>query len=183
MDSAPATLTIQTPGVYQVNVWMREDGFRLDKILLTTDATYVPSGGGPGHSPRSGPTPFESWAAASIGDSSKRGATQDPDQDSIPNLLERAFGLNPDTADIGGSPVPAFDGSGFHLLYRRNLLAPDISLSPEMSSGLLGAWLSGPVFINDRVISREGSVEFRKASLVADPPPTGAFMRVKATNP
>jgi len=183
MDTASATLNIQTPGVHNVHVWMREDGFRLDKILLSTDASYVPSGSGPEHSARAGPSPFETWAAASIRDSTKRGAFHDPDRDNIPNLLERAFGLDPEVAETEGLPRPVLNDSGFHLLYRRSLLAPDVSLFPEMNSGLHGAWLGGPTHITDQPLSREGSVEIRKATLVADPQMPSAFMRLKATTP
>jgi hypothetical protein len=38
-----AKLEVTSAGVHTVNVWMREDGFRLDKIILTTDGSYKPS--------------------------------------------------------------------------------------------------------------------------------------------
>ncbi|MGH2531056.1 MAG: discoidin domain-containing protein [Thermomicrobiales bacterium] len=47
MDHAPATLTVSTPGRHVVNIWAREDGLRLDRILLTRDAGFVPSDQGP----------------------------------------------------------------------------------------------------------------------------------------
>ena len=40
-------LTIPSAGVHNVMVSMREDGFELDKLLLTTDKYYVPQGQGP----------------------------------------------------------------------------------------------------------------------------------------
>lgn len=46
-----ATLTIPTAGLYTLNVWAREDGFRFDRILLTQDTSFVPSGQGPAESP------------------------------------------------------------------------------------------------------------------------------------
>ncbi|MBN1608342.1 MAG: hypothetical protein JW940_17055 [Polyangiaceae bacterium] len=46
----PATVTIDQAGIVTVNVWMREDGFKLDKIVLTTNPNYTPSGAGPGES-------------------------------------------------------------------------------------------------------------------------------------
>ena len=45
--NAPATFVVATPGLHEINVWMREDGFIIDKILLTTSADYVPAGAGP----------------------------------------------------------------------------------------------------------------------------------------
>jgi hypothetical protein len=37
-----ATINIATPGVHLLSVVMREDGFKLDRFLLTTDSTYSP---------------------------------------------------------------------------------------------------------------------------------------------
>lgn len=51
MDSGTATIDIPSPGVYVLNVWMREDGLTLDKIVLTTDPLYVPVDAGPTESP------------------------------------------------------------------------------------------------------------------------------------
>ncbi len=47
-----ATIPITKSGVHTIHAWMREDGFRFDKIYLTTDANYVPSGNGPAESLR-----------------------------------------------------------------------------------------------------------------------------------
>jgi hypothetical protein len=46
-DGEEATLKIDAPGKHTLNVWMREDGFVLDRILLTTDKAFTPSGKGP----------------------------------------------------------------------------------------------------------------------------------------
>ena len=46
-DGSPATVNVRSTGVHTVNIWMREDGFVLDKILLTTSSTYTPTGAGP----------------------------------------------------------------------------------------------------------------------------------------
>ena len=51
------TITVTTAGVHTVNVWMREDGVVFDKLLLTTSASYAPTGTGPAESPRTDPTP------------------------------------------------------------------------------------------------------------------------------
>jgi hypothetical protein len=50
IDEVPATIDVPTAGVHTIQVFMREDGVRFDKILLTKDATYVPSGLGPAES-------------------------------------------------------------------------------------------------------------------------------------
>lgn len=38
------TITVSSTGVHMVNLFMREDGFIADKIILTTDSAYAPSG-------------------------------------------------------------------------------------------------------------------------------------------
>ncbi|MCU0609002.1 MAG: C25 family cysteine peptidase, partial [Chitinispirillaceae bacterium] len=47
IDGPVASFTVSSPGVHTVNIWMREDGFIIDKIVITTDSTYTPSGTGP----------------------------------------------------------------------------------------------------------------------------------------
>jgi hypothetical protein len=51
-DGPPATVTVATPGVHYLNLWMREDGLVIDKIVLTTDAKHLPTDLGPAVSPR-----------------------------------------------------------------------------------------------------------------------------------
>jgi hypothetical protein len=47
-----ATIDISSTGTHTINLWMKEDGFVVDKIVLTTDEFYVPEGEGPPESPR-----------------------------------------------------------------------------------------------------------------------------------
>lgn len=42
-----ATLNVTSTGVHIINVWMRESGTLLDKLVLTSDGDYTPSGLGP----------------------------------------------------------------------------------------------------------------------------------------
>ena len=56
MDSAVAVLNIGSTGTHTINIWMREDGVQVDKLLLTVSSSYAPSGLGPPESPRSGTT-------------------------------------------------------------------------------------------------------------------------------
>ena len=51
LDGAVAAIVVDQPGVHTVDVWMREDGFEFDRILLTTNGGYVPSATGPAESP------------------------------------------------------------------------------------------------------------------------------------
>jgi hypothetical protein len=66
MDGAPAVLNITSTGVQTLNLWMREDGFMVDQVILATAPNFDPlstSGGGdPNPNPGTGdggsdPTP------------------------------------------------------------------------------------------------------------------------------
>jgi hypothetical protein len=46
-DGLAATITVDSPGIHTLNVWMREDGFELDKLVLTTSNSYSPTDDGP----------------------------------------------------------------------------------------------------------------------------------------
>ena len=45
-----AFVVVPSAGMHTVSLWMREDGFSVDKLVLTTDAAYVPTGTGPAES-------------------------------------------------------------------------------------------------------------------------------------
>lgn len=55
MDGPVATLQVTSAGVHDVNLWMREDGFSVDKIVLTRNPYFWPSGHGPAESERAAP--------------------------------------------------------------------------------------------------------------------------------
>lgn len=40
------------PGFHTLQIWLREDGLRLDRVLLTVDENYQPTGLGPAESER-----------------------------------------------------------------------------------------------------------------------------------
>lgn len=46
-DGNRASINISTAGINSINLWMREDGLAVDKILLTQDANYQPTNNGP----------------------------------------------------------------------------------------------------------------------------------------
>lgn len=67
-DGPVATLNVPSAGVHTLNLWMREDGAVVDRILLTTDSAYVPAAAGPAASPRS-------FRLAPVGDAFARGGS------------------------------------------------------------------------------------------------------------
>ncbi|MBK8970400.1 MAG: chitobiase/beta-hexosaminidase C-terminal domain-containing protein [Hahellaceae bacterium] len=46
-SGSPAVITVPGPGLHYVSFWMAEDGFALDKFILTPSADFVPLGHGP----------------------------------------------------------------------------------------------------------------------------------------
>ena len=52
MSNTSAALSLNNSGLYTLSLSMREDGLRIDKILLITDTNYIPTGNGPVESPQ-----------------------------------------------------------------------------------------------------------------------------------
>ena len=51
-DDDYATIRINSPGVKEINLWMREDGLVVDRIILTRDRHFAPRDTGPAESLR-----------------------------------------------------------------------------------------------------------------------------------
>ncbi len=51
-DLTRARFTISTPGIHTINLWMREDGTNVDRVVLTTDVSLTLTGEGPEESLR-----------------------------------------------------------------------------------------------------------------------------------
>jgi len=58
-NNAAVKVSVDVPsaGIHTVSTWMREDGFLLDKLILTTDAAFIPTGTGPAESAQVGTGP------------------------------------------------------------------------------------------------------------------------------
>jgi len=52
MDGPVATISVTSTGLHTISIWMREDGFVFDKVFLTTNGSFTPTGTGPAESPR-----------------------------------------------------------------------------------------------------------------------------------
>jgi len=50
MSNLTATLALSATDVYTLDLWMREDGLRVDRLLLSDDPDYIPAGTGPAES-------------------------------------------------------------------------------------------------------------------------------------
>jgi hypothetical protein len=51
-DGVVLTINVPSTGVHTLNLWMREDGAIVDRILLTSSSSYTPTGTGPATSTR-----------------------------------------------------------------------------------------------------------------------------------
>jgi hypothetical protein len=75
------TLSIPSAGYHTINVWMREDGFALDKLILSNSSSFTPGGTGPtesvteGSSPAPAPQPTISVSPSTLSFSGLVGAT------------------------------------------------------------------------------------------------------------
>lgn len=51
ISGTPATLAVPSTGTHTVNLWMREDGIRVDRVALTRNASFKPRKGNAWHIP------------------------------------------------------------------------------------------------------------------------------------
>ena len=96
MDGPRATIYVPSAGIHTVDVWMREDGFRLDKLIVAKSSSYTPSGSGPAESQRIG-------AAASF-------VIQAEDYDRITSPMS----VYADASADGGEIVSVASGNNSH---------------------------------------------------------------------
>jgi len=91
---ARLTIDVSSAGLHTLNLWMRESGMIVDKVVLTTDPNYVPSGTGPTESITSG-TPIVSTPSIS------------PAGGSYADVVSISMNANP----VGASIYYTMDGS------------------------------------------------------------------------
>jgi glucose/arabinose dehydrogenase len=101
VTGTPITVNVTTAGVATVNMWMREDGVQVDKILLTKSTTLIPNGTGPAESPHDMPTtppsaPTNLVAADGVGKSVL--TWTDTSNNETGFKIERKLQGSPDTA-------------------------------------------------------------------------------------
>ncbi len=95
-DSTSTARVINVPsvGMYMLNVWMREDGVVVDKLILTVNSAFTrPTGNGPAESPMS--LSFNNWSRGYGLTEYSALATASPAGDGVPNLIKYALGLKP----------------------------------------------------------------------------------------
>src|SRR6185437_13944001 len=89
-------------------------------------------------------SPYATWKLAHFGananDPTIAGDNADPDGDGIPNILEYAFGSDPNSVNINHPIFGAAVSNHFELQFNRNLSATDLTYSAQAASGLPGVW-------------------------------------------
>jgi hypothetical protein len=87
--------------------------------------------------------PAQAYYVAVIADPAQRGSADDPDGDSVPNLIEYFQGSDPASASRGGLHVAAGDMNGFTVSFPRALNRPDVIGSLQWSTDLSTWFASG----------------------------------------
>ena len=121
--------------------------------------------------------PFDAWRftnfdALELADAEISSETADPDGDTLPNLLEYALGLSPETWDANPITVVPVDGY-LQLTATKNPAATDIMWEAE-ASGDLETWTPATIGINT-------STEFSASDTVLVEGTEKRFMRLKVT--
>ena len=80
------TLNVTTAGVHVVNVWMREDGFSFDKIVLATASSFTPTGLGPAESPTDSGLPVLNLSTSNLSFSAATGGSPASQTVTVSNL-------------------------------------------------------------------------------------------------
>ena len=99
-----ATLNVTSTGLHTINVWMRESGTLLDKLVLTPDASYTPSDLGPAETITLGSSSSADTNAGS------QGATESTPSSSANTGLVAAYSFE----EGSGNTVADRSGQGNH---------------------------------------------------------------------
>lgn len=170
LDITITGLVRQTTYLYRVRSY---SGVLQSAVLNAVDATTTY---GPG-------LEYVGWRPSvfggNAGNESIAGPNADPDHDGVPNLLEWAFNMNPQSSDVQLLPQPTISGPYLRMVYQRRHNVSGYTFTPEISSNL-SSW------VNDEVIYVSISApdaNGMETVVVEDEFPTAAnprrFMRVR----
>ena len=111
------------------------------------------------------------------------GPEDDPDHDSIHNLLEYALALNPSSAnpELPGGGIPRVECANgqLALIYRKNLTATDLEFQVETATqlGEPDAW--SPAATVDTIVGTESTVQTIRAALSINSAESRRFARLR----
>ncbi|MEE9322712.1 MAG: kelch repeat-containing protein [Granulosicoccus sp.] len=105
-----ATITVSSVGKHWIDVWMREDGLTVDKLILTKSASYIPTGTGPSelHADGVGSSGSDDGSSGSSGGADNESGDSDTgssnaDSGSSDDANADNGGANTNSSNTGGS--------------------------------------------------------------------------------
>jgi hypothetical protein len=133
-------------------------------------------------------TPLQVWRDNHFGNPSNVGAganTASPAGDGVPNLIKYALGLNPSipatAAQLPSGGIQPDGGTNYLTLTVNRAAQPsDITYIVEVSSNLLGGWISGPP---NTVTLTNTTTQLMVRDNTPVPAATERFIRLRVTNP
>jgi hypothetical protein len=117
-------------------------------------------------------SPTESWRQAQFGTTANEADAADgadPDGDGVINLLERAFGGDPNRPDASVLPSVEPEAPLLSITYRRAVAASDLTFTVMESTNLTGGWT--PATGSSEIIDDDGTIQrirFTRAAGTAD---------------
>lgn len=129
-------------GVHTINIWMREPGAMIDKIVLN-QSTSSPLGAGPAASPSPvSALSLSTWKMSTLGDNTLPN-NADPDGDGYTLIEEYFLDLDPMAVDGPEARLNMEESSGFAVLnFRYNAEATDLRVFIEESEDLINWTMS-----------------------------------------
>ena len=97
------------------------------------------------------PSAYAIWKTTHFGDNANdpliAGDNADPDGDGVPNILEYAFGTDPNVADLNKPVTGIVLSNQFQLQFNRNLSATDLTYTAQAAFGFPGEWSNVVTFL------------------------------------
>jgi len=97
------------------------------------------------------PSAYAIWKTTHFGDNANNpliaGDNADPDGDGVPNILEYAFGTDPNVADLNKPVTGIALSNQFQLQFNRNLSATDLTYTAQAAFGFPGEWSNVVTFL------------------------------------
>lgn len=132
VSSTRVMVNVSTAGYNVLNIWMREDGVRIDKIVLTTDPNYTPTSTGPAQSATC-TTSSTRIAVESLGESTEGIIA-------YPNPFQNRLRIEWTSADEPNADVYLFSMEG-KLIYKQVGCATESALEVDTSQFPDGVYL------------------------------------------
>jgi hypothetical protein len=125
---------------------------------------------------------FSKFTAAELAEASLSGDLADFEKDSLVNLQEYAFGLEPKTSDVSGLPAVFIEpGGALAISYTHVKTATDIAYTVEVTNDF-STWHFGAAYTSVIETVDHGATETVKVGSLLAPDPDGRqFMRVRTT--